>query len=913
MRAVWLCDASILSLVCFANILWISLIHSHFYTCRADIKIYNHADTYCIDASKIADGKEYVYTDGIPGYNLMGKNSAKNLKPYRSPGEIVNEYIKFVLMHLNKNPTKTRSKEFLFDLVKHDNLQPYYNVVDLINEFQLLGHSIEKHEKVEYLESLLVRIENKKINNFEESEQLSYKKVLNYLYTTVASKISYINGDINTGAVWNLKSYLEQAKKEIKGLKAANREIYIARRSMMYTSSLNDKIKMATNAIETEIMPKIDLNFEQFNSNITRLLKENKHLQSTLETDKQKLKEMAVEARKQCVFSIIKVIGAGLLPLGPPAAVVGGIAIAGASVADHALVDKEKLNPTIHKLKIENISDRTREEVIKFVAVLNKKLELINNSINLIEGDDEISKEELEVFKKDFSKLKDDKPISQLVASITEIQTWLSKKCTEKQDKLWHTTMSDDKRNKCEVQLKNLETAKKWVTITMLPFSVTGEILKGVDTAKNISNSIEEISNDLKALRQSESDIYNIMYPLFRSINDSFVTMEKNMKNKSESEQDLMNWITKTSFDDVKEIIKQMTKGYTMQADFMNCFKKITDGIDIMTKINKQVAKYQRECEFAVYISDLSSVNISSIENGALKNAIKKLDSKMISSLVLERHGKVLDAYKQHYFPFAPKLIPDYELPESLTLEDDPQNIEDEAVKKIEEIIAAEAKWSSSLKKYDNDLICMNSLLIEKRSPYHQPFYVWKSKDYAEEFARFLRGEEIVLNADVTKGHQWINASAVKFKEIGIYFRFADQNIRERFYETFQNFLVSMTMAGKNYYRCQNKFYSTVVNDEITFTFTVNINGSQNSLNNAYMEIKNKSTEYFLSPYTMWRIKLDGSLLPNSTHFDSLKEFQFEEMCMDLVGKGRYLKHGKFLNEVCNEDRLQKMYDIEKI
>lgn len=150
------------------------------------------------------------------------------------------------------------------------------------------------------------------------------------------------------------------------------------------------------------------------------------------------------------------------------------------------------------------------------------------------------------------------------------------------------------------------------------------------------------------------------------------------------------------------------------------------------------------------------------------------------------------------------------------------------------------------------------------------------------------------------------NRSSVKFKNIGIYLRASSETVQSQLDRELLQFTVSMTMVGNNFFRCENKMFSISLNDEIIInvSFEKDANGYPIGTTDTVKMI-NKS-DYFLSPYTWWVIKLEHM---NATAFDNLKPYRNETIDLLLEGLGQHIKRDPNRPQICNEN-LKKYYTI---
>lgn len=184
-------------------------------------------------------------------------------------------------------------------------------------------------------------------------------------------------------------------------------------------------------------------------------------------------------------------------------------------------------------------------------------------------------------------------------------------------------------------------------------------------------------------------------------------------------------------------------------------------------------------------------------------------------------------------------------------------------------------------------------------SHHTSPFIVWSHNSYKDTTTKLLEGKEITIKADIRESSK---KNAIRFNEIGIHFKLANETKQNEFDEQLQYFQVSMTHQGNSFYRCGTKFY-VITSDNLTINYSFNNNkhGEPSNTNAVYDKIKNN--DYVLSPYTTWSIKLNHV----NDSFKTLSEYANQVIDLALEGRGQYIDQDI---DVCNDD-LNNYYELD--
>lgn len=280
---------------------------------------------------------------------------------------------------------------------------------------------------------------------------------------------------------------------------------------------------------------------------------------------------------------------------------------------------------------------------------------------------------------------------------------------------------------------------------------------------------------------------------------------------------------------------------------------------------------------------------------------ISVLDVMIQTNALIEKHEIAIETLKQHKFPFVFEFLSQSEFETAANLpSNDTQLLKQTAIRQIEN-----ARWKVARSEYAivwQDEIAGTGV-FESGYVSTTPFFVWKHRNNKNLVKKLLRGENILIEADITKQADWDWAHAVKFIDIKIQLKTKNARIQTELDERLANFQASMKMIGNGYYRCGNRVFSFPdAHMEIKYLMVPESKGIPTPSIGAYNATSKRDA--FLSPYGMWSIQLR-----NVRNDLSLRKFENYPIDMELVGNARYVPRRdtnrdrvcpEMLNKVCS-------------
>lgn len=860
---------------------------------------------------KTEQRREAVYFYGVTKYS-EGANGTDggncetfNLNTFNfyNPMQTFNDYKYFVREHLANNIQVSDLNEFLVYLSKNPDLNKLYTTLDFLAEFDSMEHHYFKLQKqlsfISYYESLRDRI-------VQYSRTLTGKpddqKAINFLYTSVLSRLFAIKSQKSNIAVVNLLDYMEIVEKRMKRLQEVKKTEYINQYRDEYKSVLNEKIVAAGNLVQKTVVPRINSIITATDDRIKELLAEifakKEKTQKEIAKAKENKKKLESKLLLHFIMAPLKLVGSALSLLGPPGMIAGAAIATGTSIAESVI------DSSLTQQKVTVPSGPAKAEVLRISKQAKRNFELLEQQLNdlyVILRNDNCT--ELKPVERNMDALmvkitgvtkSDEIPNANDIKQIQESRKQLLSVIENTVKALEERAKSDDI---IKSAVKKLGYMKNIVKVGEAGVEVYGQIRDDETKIQEVDETLQALDEQLQVFRQHEQNIYNIMIPQLKMVEQSIKFAVENSKGKSHVELDISRWTIQSTLGDVKNLFNQMTKGFLVSSDLERCIEKINEGITTVIDVYDRIDEYTEKSQLANLIADIA-VGQNEIQNRELKEAVNKMEIIIKSNLVIEQYSVAILAIKQHKFPFAENYLDEFDLPSNISITDAEFN--SKTVDRISELILKIRESKSLIEKRDAYLYS-NYSFIDTES-----FYAWNLANYKDDFQKLLNGDEVTLVADIQDG---LKMSAIKFNDIWIKMRLKNESEQSEFDSEIDRFKISLQMVGNGYYRCYKRFYYISLEKTIQFGFSLE-NGQPTKPNDVLTKLKTGG--YFLSPYTTWKI----SLIPNnnnSNDFSRLKRFRNELDEISLEGYGQYLENKKsFVHDICN-DQLDKYYRLDSV
>lgn len=164
-------------------------------------------------------------------------------------------------------------------------------------------------------------------------------------------------------------------------------------------------------------------------------------------------------------------------------------------------------------------------------------------------------------------------------------------------------------------------------------------------------------------------------------------------------------------------------------------------------------------------------------------------------------------------------------------------------------------------------------------------FATWRAPRYADEVARVLAGDNVLLRADIGQG--FVDAFAVKLRDATLQFWHPDEASRAALNAELRNFKLMLTHMGDSHFKCDGG--QVVVGHRavnMSHSLTRRSNGNPDWYVADYEKVS--SGDAVLSPYALWSVQLVPWTDSAAANFTALAAFA-GNASISLVGVARYI------------------------
>ncbi|XP_034935139.1 uncharacterized protein [Chelonus insularis] len=757
---------------------------------------------------------------GKPGFSRKDEILPKRLYMV-NPYFVISIYKEYIRENLYKNLEETKLRRFIKDLENDHYIGVEYNTLVFVRELEGLENQYLKLgikiDFTPFYDSLLVRIEK-----FAISEKLiENKKVLNFIYTVVLTKMFALKERKKGKTVVNLRMYLNAMEESINEVNKNTHLQTVQKYQTEYNNILAKKIQKAKDFSKNIIEPEIQKLWEQTDDKIQAIInkinkKKNYTLNAKVRLENGRIIENTGKKKE----------------------------------------NSQKMNDFEREIR------KVKNTVLKSISEVN----ILKNNVRKIEK----KLVEFTNKQKDFIE-QEKKTTKKSMRQINKVQSILS---------------SSQSGYNFIQQLKNT----------------------GVEI-ENINVLIAKHDQQLRDLEKMKNQVYEKLMPELLSIEQTMNVIKSSVEGSSHVKLDITKWAARTTWKDLKLLLQKFTyqMSFELQNDLIRFIEKIDEGFSILIDLHDRIDTYADSVKQAKYIAHIESATMDNIRvtDAELSKAMTDLKLMIHSNILTEKYEMALYAFKQHYFPFAARVLGKFQLPVDLRLNDS-ETLRTNIIKRIKDMNSYIDESEATIDEYSKFVHENN--VFDSDTTGSSPFYVRNHKTIKDEIQQLLNGSEILLKADVSKR---LNYNAVKYNDIRINFKFKNKTIQNSFNSVLKNFALTITMVGNNFYRCGEKYYFISFNDDISITYTLDQDRTGNWINPNSVYTTIHRSHSFLSPYGMWSIKLKK--LKKSVSWNQLRVYLNEIVKLELIGRGYYIEQDPYFNlEICNE-YLESFYNVENV
>lgn len=512
------------------------------------------------------------------------------------------------------------------------------------------------------------------------------KKVLGLLYTNALGKIYSLKNNSHLKLITDVEKFLDSIKKDIRDLKQSN---VINKTVISYETTINVKIREATEFIRNQILPEIEKIKVQMDDKINLLVEEVVSLKEQANKQKDELTKKRKELENSLV--ICRMLGGVNFTMQIASCLIGPGAVA--ISLTFSLIQTSKhfvFNSDDGRFVTSSLPPglKTYMEDLKKI--------LINN--------EDLNSQSPSNFNANFS-----------------------------------TTANQASSN-----------IGKTIQIDKFGIDILNAFKNDEKKMTAIEDAIRQAHQNIIKLEKFECKIYSNMVPVIKSMENSLSDVATQLNAKSHVFLDVTKWKVKSALIDMKLQLKQFTKGFKIEEDLVRCIEKLEEAMTGLIDIYDRIQNYQEQKQLSDYISNTVSADFIDlhIEDQELNRAVRDLENAIRSNLVLDKYKMAANALKQHVFPLAHFYMNDLTLPAALERENNFENLVEKSTQQLEKIILKITECNSSINQHDRFIMngWFNNICDSSR-----PFYVWKNSMHKEAISKLLSGKKVVLKAEVTK------------------------------------------------------------------------------------------------------------------------------------------------------------------
>ncbi|CAG8579977.1 12288_t:CDS:2, partial [Racocetra fulgida] len=544
----------------------------------------------------------------------------------------------FLRKHIANNSKNTD----LFNQINGSQLDSYYrfknnSTMKLVEKLQNVESHLNKPgnndiDSLSFYQFFLKHIEiyGGHLNYEERKNPEQYKKVLSYLRACTFSKICYLKHELGSNLIIDINEYFETIEDDIKKFNDTKKQNAIKYFNDQYNDLIIKNVQEAYSTIHDIIEPEMENIGNKINEKMKSLIDEAKQLIEGGDEAKQ-LIEGGDEA-KQLIEG-----GDEVKQLLEGDEVKQLIESAEENKEGLEKEQKNLKNKLILKrlLKILKVTIRVMRYTVGPLGMVDVKSSL-NQMGNLCKDEHiKIAKQQLQKLDEVCSNnpmLSDILGEVKKVAGSTDVVENIKDKLEQKQKEL-----EEGLKKQINNVITNKETKEMLVTVQNLSseFKLADMEFELYDKYQNdkekfgkLNNAFKQAEDDIKKLESYEESIYREIIPMIEKIQSDICNLGNQIDQKSHVFLDLSKWQVRSSLNEIKIILRQISKGFPEIRDYLTSYiDKLDENMTTIINIYDRIQSYYDQSRLANYIANISSpTNTTEIENEKLKKEIEKLE-----------------------------------------------------------------------------------------------------------------------------------------------------------------------------------------------------------------------------------------------------------------------------------------------
>lgn len=229
-------------------------------------------------ASIIQNETDKNFTSGFNGTDGNSKEQIEypESNHLQEPARIVNRYKHFAREFIAKHNMSTSDvTKFLKEMEENDHVNSLYDTLGLVDDLRIIEEQYYRLKKnISFnptVESLLRRISQYAKDSNKSDED---KQVLRFIYTATKSRLVDIENYSESASIVNLSEYVDIVQNRIKKFREADKDNAISMYKHDYESKINFKIELAKRIIKAQVIPRIEILFNETDSIILEPLQD---------------------------------------------------------------------------------------------------------------------------------------------------------------------------------------------------------------------------------------------------------------------------------------------------------------------------------------------------------------------------------------------------------------------------------------------------------------------------------------------------------------------------------------------------------------------------------------------------------------------------------------------------------------
>lgn len=530
---------------------------------------------------------------------------------------IVNEYKAFMRNNLQLVNSKDDALAFIDTLETDERIRSTYDTLGLVNEFYVIEQQLHANEVdlTSSFEHFQMHVQSYASKRMSTEMSADYTHILEFLNASAITRLTQLK---ETPLI-----SLESAQGSLRPPVALDKDVIVQQQAQSFEHEVDARQQEANDYIANHIIPEIN----RINSDLEHCLKE-------LATETVALRKIVIEKKRKNEYELKKVRKTLLLrkifsSLETLASFLGFFGPYG-SLAQ-AIVDG----------------------VINFIEwlIVRENEVTVSKPVNLPPSIQHIMRNVGRRFKMDIARTLRDSKINRRVSHsalilndyIENMSNASPSRTTESIEILTHldrqlSVMVDDIRNSPIILRSNDSSTAindsneftEWIASTNHTIDSMQNLAVTSDIAR-LEETIDTLNEHVESLQKYEKRIYNILYPMVRTMQNDLKSLQRKLHNRSHVILDAAKLKVQSTMRDFQIEFLMVTKGFKIEEKVQVIIQKLNDAIVTLISIFDRIQTYADEKRLANHIFQMNSAKPRRFktQNIRLQNALEQLERVM--------------------------------------------------------------------------------------------------------------------------------------------------------------------------------------------------------------------------------------------------------------------------------------------